>query len=196
MTREIQVDADWLPSGKPGFVGFAVHRGCSRQRDVFFAYDSNWLRTEQARNLDPDLQWFTGRQFPSAQKHQGFGIFLDSAPDRWGRVLMQRREAHLARIASRKPKKLLESDFLIGVHDEQRLGGMRLRFPGEDEYLSHDASDAAPLGHFLRELEQASWEIQSDQELSDTKTSEVLRLLVAPGSSLGVLVRRQGLWMS
>lgn len=185
MTREIQVDADWLPSGIPCSMGSLFIDVVRGKETYSFSYDSNWLETEQARNLDPELQWFTGRQYPSAKKHQGFGIFLDSAPDRWGRVLMQRREAHLARIANRQPNKLLESDFLIGVHDEQRLGGMRLRFPGEDLYLSHDASVAAPPWAFLRELEQAAWEIQSSQELSSTKTSEVLRLLFAPGSSLG-----------
>lgn len=185
MTREIQVDADWLPSGVPGSIGTLSIEAVRGKETYSFAYDSNWLHTDQARNLDPDLQWFAGRQYPSAKQHQGFGIFLDSAPDRWGRVLMQRREAHLARIAKRQPNKLLQSDFLIGVHDEQRLGGIRLRFPDEVDYLSHDAAVAAPPWASLRELEQASWEIQSGKQLSDSKTSEVLRLLVAPGSSLG-----------
>ena len=185
MTREIHVDADWLLSGIPYSIGSLLIEVVRGKEIYSFSYDSNWLNTDQARNLDPDLQWFAGRQYPSAKKHQGFGIFLDSAPDRWGRVLMQRREAHFARIAKRQPKKLMESDFLIGVHDEQRLGGIRLRFPDEVDYLSHDASDAAPPWASLRELEQASWEIQSNKQLSDKKTSELLRLLVAPGSSIG-----------
>lgn len=185
MTGEIQVDADWLPSGIPCSIGSLSIEVVRGKETYSFSYDSNWLDSDEARNLDPDLQWFAGRQFPSARKQQGFGIFLDSAPDRWGRVLMQRREAHFARIAKRQPKRLMESDFLIGVHDEQRLGGIRLRFPDEVDYLSHDASVAAPPWASLRELEQASWEIQSNKQLSDKKTSEVLRLLVAPGSSIG-----------
>jgi serine/threonine-protein kinase HipA len=185
MTREIQVDSDWLPSGVPRSIGCLSVEIVRGKESYSFSYDPNWLNNVESRNLDPDLQWFVGRQYPSAKNQQGFGIFLDSAPDRWGRVLMQRREAHSARIANRQPKKLLESDFLIGVHDEQRLGGIRLRFPDEADYLSHDASVAAPPWALLRELEQASWEIQSDKELSQKKMSEVLRLLVAPGSSIG-----------
>ena len=185
MTREIQVDADWRPSGIPIVIGSLLIEVVRGKETYAFSYDPNWLNISHARNLDPDLQWFAGRQYPSAKKQQGFGIFLDSAPDRWGRVLMQRREAHIARIANRQPKRLLESDFVLGVHDEQRLGGIRMRFPDGADYLSHDASMAAPPWASLRELEQASWVIQSDKQLSHKKTSEILRLLVAPGSSIG-----------
>ncbi len=185
MTREIQVDADWRTSGIPIVIGSLLIEVVRGKETYAFSYDPNWLNTGHARNLDPDLQWFAGRQYPSAKKQQGFGIFLDSAPDRWGRVLMQRREAHFARIANRQPKRLLESDFVLGVHDEQRLGGIRMRFPDGADYLSHDALMAAPPWASLRELEQASWVIQSDKQLSDKKTSEILRLLVAPGSSIG-----------
>ncbi len=185
MTLEIQVDADWLATSVPSSIGFLLIEVVRGKETYAFSYDPNWLNTDQARNLDPDLQWFAGRQYPSAKKQQGFGVFLDSAPDRWGRVLMQRREAHLARLTNRQPKRLLESDFLLGVHDEQRLGGIRLRFPDGVDYLSHDASMAAPPWASLRELEQASWAIQSDKQMSEKKTSEVLRLLVAPGSSIG-----------
>ena len=185
MTREIQVDADWLATSIPISIGTLLIEVVRGKETYAFSYDPNWLDTDQARNLDPDLQWFVGRQYPSAKKTQGFGFFLDSAPDRWGRVLMQRREAHFARVENRQPKKLLESDFLLGVHDEQRLGGIRIRFPDGVDYLSHEASMAAPPWASLRELEQASWAIQSGKQMSEKKTSEVLRLLVAPGSSIG-----------
>ena len=174
MTREIQVDADWLPSGIPVAIGSLLIDFVRGKETYAFSYDPSWLNTDHARNLDPDLQLFVGRQYPSAKKQRGFGIFLDSAPDRWGRVLMQRREAHLARISNRQPKRLLESDFVIGVHDEQRLGGIRMRLPDGVDYLSHDASMAAPPWASLREL-----------QLSDKKTSDILRLLIAPGSSIG-----------
>ncbi len=185
MTREIQVDADWLPSGIPIAIGSLLIDFVRGKETYAFSYDPSWLITDHARKLDPDLQLFVGRQYPSAKKQQGFGIFLDSAPDRWGRVLMQRREAHFARITNRQPRRLLESDFVLGVHDEQRLGGIRLRLPDGGDYLSHDVSMATPPWASLRELEQASWAIQSEKQLSDKKTSELLRLLVAPGSSIG-----------
>ena len=50
--------------------------------------------------LDPDLQFYSGRYFPKDEK-LNFGMFLDSCPDRWGRVLMERREAALAKIENR-----------------------------------------------------------------------------------------------
>ena len=54
-----------------------------------------------------------------------FGIFSDSCPDRWGRLLMRRKEALLARQEGRKPRQLSEVDYLLGVHDEARLGALR-----------------------------------------------------------------------
>jgi hypothetical protein len=82
----------------------------------------------------------------SIPQRQNFGIFLDSAPDRWGRVLMQRRENAHARHEKRKPRALTELDFLLGVHDETRLGALRFReephssFIDSNTHLRHHLS--------------------------------------------------------
>lgn len=73
--------------------------------------------------LDSDLALYKGRQYPINKNT--FGIFADSSPDQWGRVLMQRREKFLADKEGRKPRKLLDSDYLLGVYDETRMGAIR-----------------------------------------------------------------------
>lgn len=65
---------------------------------------------------------FKGRQYAPADKLM-FGVLEDSCPDRWGRLLMKRREAIIAKKEERKPRTLTEVDFLIGVYDETRMGG-------------------------------------------------------------------------
>jgi len=56
----------------------------------------NWITEGFAQELDPDLQFYSGDQYLEEGK-SNFGVFTDSCPDRWGRILMQRREAILAR---------------------------------------------------------------------------------------------------
>ena len=87
-----------------------------------FEYDADWLAKNKMRvSLDPQLQPFTGRQFPTGKNI--FGMFSDASPDRWGRVLMNKRERILAGREQRKPRKLHDSDYLLGVYDETRMGG-------------------------------------------------------------------------
>jgi len=74
-----------------------------------------------------------------------FGLFLDSSPDRWGRVLMQRREAALAREAKRPVRRLVETDYLLGVYDGQRSGALRFRDRESGEaWLGDEASMRTP----------------------------------------------------
>lgn len=111
---DILVYADWINLSGPVFMGklSVVH---TRGHEVFsFTYDKSWLNMGLAQNIDPDLQMFSGPQYLSTGK-KNFGIFLDSSPDRWGRVLMLRREAICARMESSKTKKLFEEDFLLGL---------------------------------------------------------------------------------
>lgn len=90
-----------------------------------FEYNRDWLEHYAGTGLiDPDLIFFRGRQYVPLDK-QLFGIFSDSCPDRWGRLLMRRREAILAHREARKPRQLTETDYLLGVHDEARLGALR-----------------------------------------------------------------------
>src|SRR5882757_2932531 len=90
---------------EPHLVG-VWHVDMLRGKEVFsFEYDGAWLESGRAQNLDPDLQLYSGPQY-LAESKSNFGIFLDSSPDRWGRTLMDRREAVLARTEERKPRPL------------------------------------------------------------------------------------------
>lgn len=73
--------------------------------------------------LDPKLYFGPGLQHaPGA-----FGLFLDSVPDRWGRVLIQRRETIRAREENRPVRTLSDSDYLLEVHDSCRMGAIRFK---------------------------------------------------------------------
>lgn len=146
-----------------------------------FEYDLQWLaKTELSLNIDPQLPIFGGRQYPSGKSI--FGVFADSSPDRWGRVLMNKRERIIAEKEGRKPRKLLDSDYLIGVYDETRMGGIRFKLEPAGPFLSDDKDTAAPPWATLRTLEEASRNFENDETGLPEKW---LNQLIKPGSSLG-----------
>ena len=146
-----------------------------------FEYDKEWLKkTGLALTLDPELMPYAGRQYPNGKNI--FGLFADASPDRWGRVLMNKRERILAEKEGRKPSKLYDSDYLLGVYDETRMGGIRFKSAPEGPFLSDDKETAAPPWATLRTLEEASRNFENDE----TGLSEKwLNQLIRPGSSLG-----------
>lgn len=177
--KTIYVFADFLPFHNE-LIG-TIYLSQIRGKEFYsFEYDHNWLQN-QNMVLDPDLQLYSGRQFITDEKII-FGVFADSCPDRWGRRLMNRREELRARERQEKPKKLLESDYLLGVYDESRMGALRFKTDLDGDFLSNDEEFATPPWTSLRELEQASLAFEADSNPLDTKW---LKQLLAPGSSLG-----------
>ena len=164
-----------------------------------FEYDREWLKKTSLKiTLDPELMPYSGRQYPFGKAI--FGLFSDSSPDRWGRVLMNKRERILAEREGRKPAKLYDSDYLLGVYDETRLGGIRFKTEPNGAFLSDDKETAAPPWTSLRTLEEASRNFEND----DTALSEKwLNQLIRPGSSLGgarpkatVIDPKEQLWIA
>ena len=103
--RDIEVWADWETLGQPAKLG-TLTATPARGKEIFaFAYDPAWLKGGNAQSLDPSLRLFSGPQYPSAGK-TNFGLFLDSSPDRWGQLLMDRREAQTAREEGRSRQTL------------------------------------------------------------------------------------------
>ncbi len=156
-----------------------------RGNEVFsFEYDKSWLDSGERYFLDPDLMHYSGPQY-TAEKKVNFGIFLDSSPDRWGRVLMRRREALMARINEKPQKNLMPSDYLLGVYDEHRMGALRFKENRDGPFVNDNREMAAPPRPSVRELEYASKKLEEDKSVDDPEYLKWLNLLTAPGSSLG-----------
>jgi len=174
MDREIEVHIDWDGATRP--VGRLWARAKGARQTCSFAYDPAWLGLAGAFPLEPNLPLVRG----DAHWDGGlFNAFSDPAPDRWGRNLMGRRERHEAKAEGRAPRTLLEADFLMLVEDQTRLGALRFRDVGADAFAAADAHPVPPLVA-LPKLLGAARRIVDDRE-----TDEDLRLLLAPGSSLG-----------
>jgi serine/threonine-protein kinase HipA len=182
--QRIEVHAHWMGLTEPVLIGI-LHAVPIRGKEIFsFEYNNKWLEHSQAYPLDPSLQLFQGAQY-APQSQENFGIFLDSSPDRWGRFLMNRREAQLAREECRPAKILLESDYLLGVYDEHRMGALRFRKDINGPFLNNQKSNAAPPWTSLRELEQASLGLEKENAENNSSYSQWLKMLIAPGGSLG-----------
>jgi serine/threonine-protein kinase HipA len=202
LPKNIEVYSDWVDLQQPTLLGH-LKALPGRGKEIFsFEYDQDWLKKYQAYSLDPSLQLFPGPQY--APLEQGnFGMFLDSSPDRWGRILMDRREAQLARAEERPERKLLESDYLLGVYDKHRLGALRFRTDVNGPFLDDNSLLASPPWVKLRELEQASLEIEKDNAENNPNYSKWLNMLIAPGGSLGgarpkasVVDEKKHLWIA
>lgn len=179
--KTIYVYGDW--EGEEPFLIGKLYAGISRGRELFsFEYEDSWLAlSKTGLFLDPDLALYKGRQYVPLDKPL-FGIFADSCPDRWGRLLMKRREAILAHKEKRKPKLLTESDYLLGVFDESRMGALRFSLEKGGVFLSYDKDLSTPPWMTLRKLESASIAFEEDESGLEEKW---LNQLLAPGSSLG-----------
>ena len=182
--RSIKVFAHWYGIDDPFLMGI-LHSDRLKGKEIFsFQYDDNWLRNGPSQLLDPSLQLYAGLHY--LDETQGnFGLFLDSSPDRWGRILMRRREAVLARIEKREEKKLFETDYLLGVFDGHRMGGLRFQLENESTFLNNNKEMATPPWTSLKELEQVSLRLEEDDVVDDPEYIKWLSMLIAPGASLG-----------
>ena len=171
-----------LPAEGPQLVGTLWTRVRRGRESGTFRYDESWLARPDRFALEPALTLDEGEHHTASGKAL-FGAFGDSAPDRWGRVLMRRAERLTAKREGRAPRTLFERDFLLGVTDVARQGALRFRLAddGQAPFLAvEEEGSAIPPLVELPALLAASARVDSD-DLS----TEQLRLLLAPGSSLG-----------
>ena len=177
--KEIFVYADWVGLGGPTLMG-VLSVDVLRGKEIFsFEYVDEWLKSNHVYMLDPDLGFYPGPQYLRDEK-SNFGLFLDSSPDRWGRVLMERREAILAKTENRQARKLHESDFLLGVYDLHRMGALRFKLEPEGEFLDNDKDYSAPPWTSIRELEHASLELEKNIEEDNPDMLKWIKLLRLP----------------
>lgn len=183
MSQEVLVYANWLGISEPLKVGVLRSNTVRGSEHFSFSYDPIWLTSRFSQQIDPDLHLYQGEQHSSNDRN--FRVFLDSCPDRWGRLIMQRREAVIARQQNRKPNKLTESDYLLGVHDLHRMGALRFKLKEEGLFLDDNRELATPPISSLRELELAALEVEKPGINPSPNYQKWLNMLISPGSSLG-----------
>jgi serine/threonine-protein kinase HipA len=156
-----------------------LHRHARRGGEaISFEYHKAWLEDEARFSLEPALSLGRGAFVPTNDSAI-FGSIGDSAPDTWGRRLMQRAERRRAEREGRAVRTLQELDYLLGVSDVSRLGALRFRKAGEEIFQSPTPVGVPGLVELGRLLQV------TERILRDEETDEDLQLILAPGSSLG-----------
>jgi len=178
---EIYVYAHWQGMPEAKMIGVLAAHYAKGKKAFSFEYDTNWIKSEQQLLLDPDIQFYSGPQYPN--KKENFGVFLDSMPDTWGRTLMKRRAAQLANEKDRKATTLYEIDYLLGVYDENRMGALRFKTDRDGPFLDNNEENPTPPWSSVRELQEAAKHFENDTDNEEVR--KWLAVLMAPGSSLG-----------
>jgi serine/threonine-protein kinase HipA len=177
MDREAFVYMDI--AGAPVLVGRLWSRIRKQRETGTFEYDASWLKRADRFALEPALILSEGPYHTGADRPM-FGAIGDSAPDRWGRALMRRAERRAAEREGRQPRTLFEIDFLLQVDDEARAGALRFAETEGRPFLAEaDKFRIPPIVELNRLLAAA------ERVIDDKDREEDLRLLIAPGSSLG-----------
>jgi hypothetical protein len=120
---EVWIDDESL--GGSAFVGHLSKTESRTGETISFEYDRDWLASTGSVAgfpLDHELYLGAGQQYASAGANTLSGAFQDGSPDRWGKRLMDRREAIEAREERRKARNLRAWDYLVGINDESRMG--------------------------------------------------------------------------
>ncbi|QOD91959.1 HipA domain-containing protein [Lysobacter sp. CW239] len=154
---------------------------------VSFEYSPQWLDGQDpiaGFQLDPQLYLAGGQIYSRAGADRLSGSFVDCSPDRWGKLLMDRREAIEAREQDRRVRNLREWDYLVGVNDESRMGALRLWDNEEQVYRDARGLSSPPITD-LRELEAAAEAVERGDPADTALMRKWLMQLIAPGASLG-----------
>ncbi|MGE6221030.1 type II toxin-antitoxin system HipA family toxin [Nubsella zeaxanthinifaciens] len=196
---DIYVFAHWKGMHEPKLMGVLSAHHAKGKKAFSFEYDKAWIKSEHQLQIDPDIQFYSGAQFPNQKEN--FGIFLDSMPDTWGRTLMKRRAAQQALEQGGKAPALYDIDYLLGVYDESRMGALRFKTTLDGPFLDDNVEMPTPPWSSVRELQHAANLVEGDSEITDIK--KWLAILMAPGSSLGgarpkanILDENKSLWIA
>ena len=178
----VYADFDWLKEIElVGELGYESLRGSD---SYSFKFADSWIKKYNAISLSEDLNNYPGIQYTQPNKDI-FGCFADALPDRWGRTLLLRREQILAQEENRPIRRLSSFDFLTGIDDFSRMGGLRFKETPDGEFINADNSLRIPPLTDLRELIVASKEIEKSEETNALPEKRWIAQLVQPGSSLG-----------
>ena len=178
----IYADFDWLD--KPILVGELGYESLRGSDSYSFKYDNSWLRQYGSLSLSADINNYPGWQYTQPERDI-FGCFSDALPDRWGRLLLNRREQIIAAEEKRPVHKLSSFDYLMGIEDISRMGGFRFKASQDGEFINCEESLRIPPLTDIHTLVSASMEIEKSEELNRLPEKKWLQQLVHTGTSLG-----------
>ena len=169
---------------KPILVGELGYESLRGSVSYAFKFDSDWLRKYGSLFLSADINNYPGQQYTQPNRDI-FGCFSDALPDRWGRLLLNRREQIQAAEEKRPVRKLSSYDYLMGIDDFSRMGGFRFKATLEGDFINSDDTLRIPPLTDIRTLSMASMEIEKSEEQNQLPEKKWIQQLLQPGSSLG-----------
>ena len=178
----VYADFDFLSAAQEiGTLGYEHVRG----KDHFvFEYSHDWLKQYGGILLSGDLMNVPSLQHPRGNDNV-FGFVKDSFPDRWGRLLLDRRERLTAQSEGRPTRMLTNYDYLIGIEDFTRMGGIRYKEEDNNGFINASEKYLVPPIESLRALCDACREIELAEERNELPEQRWLDQLIDPGTSLG-----------
>ena len=178
----VYADFDWLKEVE--FIGELGYESLRGTDSYSFTFNNEWLKEHGGLFLSADLNNYPGQQYTQPDKDV-FGCFSDALPDRWGRILLLRREQIVALEEKRSVRRLSSFDFLTGIDDFSRMGGFRFKEAPDGEFINVGESLKIPPLTDIRELIAASAEIEKSEENNMLPDRKWIAQLVRPGTSLG-----------
>lgn len=175
-------DFDWLKEVE--LIGELSYESLRGSDSYGFKFDETWLKKHGAIFLSEDLNNYPGQQYTQPGKDI-FGCFSDALPDRWGRTLLNRREQILAGEEKRPVRRLSSFDYLVGIDDYSRMGGFRFKESLDGDFINVSDTLRIPPLTDIRQLIEASREIEKSEEENQLPDKKWIVQLVQPGSSLG-----------
>lgn len=181
-TIYVYADFDWLTT--PMLVGELGYESLRGSDSYAFKFNDNWLRQYGSLFLCADINNYPGQQYTQPDRDI-FGCFSDALPDRWGRLLLNRREQIMATEEQRPVRKLSSFDYLMGIDDFSRMGGFRFKADPNGGFINCESYLRIPPLTDLRSLVAASMEIEKSEEQNHLPEKKWIQQLLHPGSSLG-----------
>ena len=175
-------DFDWLDG--PTLVGELGYESLRGSDSYSFKFDNEWLNRFGNLFLSADINNYPGQQYTQPDRDI-FGCFSDALPDRWGRLLLNRREQILAREEKRPVRKLSSFDYLMGIDDFSRMGGLRFKEEINGDFINSETTLRIPPLADVRSLATASMEVEKSEEQNQLPEMRWIQQLVHPGTSLG-----------
>jgi serine/threonine-protein kinase HipA len=178
----VYADFDWLKEIE--LVGELSYESLRGSDNYSFTFDDAWLKRYGDLILSADLNNYPGRQYTQPGSDL-FGCFSDTLPDRWGRVLVNRREQIMAKEEKRPIRRLTSFDYLTEIDDFSRMGGFRFKESPDGDFINSNKMLRIPPLTDVHDLIRAIREIEKSEEANQLPDMKWIAQLVHPGSSLG-----------